>query len=163
MCHFNTGPGNHAFYLMKQGLKQVSPSVRGADGKDVKPWLDQLEATCFYSAGHAVRPRETTGGSYAALALQQVDYAHTWGMTRQKQVECAWFAVGAFKGRALSERGTICPVADSTERTAALRTATEKPMAFTATRALRSVPPSARVEQSQVAHSALAGSSVSLP
>jgi len=117
--HLNAGPGNHAFYLMKQGLKQVSPAAR-VDGKDVKPWLDQLEAIWFYSAGHAVRaPRETTGGSYAALALQQVDYARKWGMARQKQVACAWFNVGALKGQALSERGMICPVADSTERTSA--------------------------------------------
>lgn len=112
--HLNAGPGNRAFYLMKEGLKRVSPA---AEKNELWPWLARLESVWFYSAGHAVRaPQGTTGGHYEALALQQIDYARKWGTPVQKEVACAWFAVGAIKGPTLAQRGIICPVADTTER-----------------------------------------------
>lgn len=112
--HFNAGPGNRAFYLMKEGLKRVSPA---AEKDEPRPWLARLESIWFYSAGHAIRaPRGTKSGHYSAVAMQQIDYARRWGASAQKEVACAWFAVGAIQGPALSQRGIICPMGDTTER-----------------------------------------------
>jgi len=112
--HLNAGPGNRAFYLMKEGLKRVSPATEAGESR---PWLARLEAIWFYSAGHAIRaPQGSNGGFYAALALQQTDYARKWGAPAQKEIACAWFGVGALRGPALAQRGIICPVGDTTER-----------------------------------------------
>ncbi len=104
--HYNAGPGNRAFYLMKQELKK-------ARGK----WLDALEELWFYSAGHAVMARSPLpAAKYESLALQQTDYARRWDAASQRAVACAWSAVGALS---VAGRGIVCAAAQGpTERAA---------------------------------------------
>ena len=116
--HLNAGPGNRAFYLMKQGLKQVAPTATAANGKVTRPWLERLEAVWFYSAGHAVRGPSAAGGSYGALALQQMDLARTWGPQLQKPIACAWLSVGAVSPKAVGARGIRCAGDEKTDRAA---------------------------------------------
>lgn len=109
--HFNAGPGNHAFYLMKEALKAAK-----------QPWRDRLEALWFYSAGHAVVARSPLPASkYESLALQQVDFARSWGRPSQLAIACAWSRVGALSDPELASRGLACPAAPAataTERAA---------------------------------------------
>ena len=97
--HYNAGPGNRAFYLMKEQLKKSQPK-----------WLDAMEELWFYSAGHAVMVRSPLpAAKYESLALQQTDYARRWGPVAQKAVACAWSEVGALSASAVSARGIVCP------------------------------------------------------
>lgn len=106
--HFNAGPGNHAFYLMKQRLKSAT-----------KDWLGSLEQVWFYSAGHAVTATSSLpSAKYAALARQQINVARVLGAPIQAAVGCAWEAVGALPPDEVAALGIRC-TAPSTERSTA--------------------------------------------
>lgn len=106
--HFNAGPGNHAFYLMKQRMKAAT-----------KGWLKPLEELWFYSAGHAVTATsKLPAAKYAALARQQINVSRLWGAPIQAAVGCAWEAVGALSTGEIAGLGIRCTAAP-TERTTA--------------------------------------------
>jgi hypothetical protein len=101
--HFNSGPGNHAFYLMTHGGRAVGGTefVRKmslADAKEV--WIGLLAKGQLF--GGKI-------GLMTVFALAQVDGAKKFiGAAAERSVACAWSGVGFLSHAQLVARGISC-------------------------------------------------------
>lgn len=116
--HYNSGPGNHAFYLMVHGGRAVAGTEfvqKMALGDAEKVWIRHLAGKKFLGDR-----AKSLYGLLGTFALSQANYARAnLGRKAEASVACAWSGVGFMNAAQLRARGIDCADTEGSERATA--------------------------------------------